>query len=184
MSVAGLTVSNPYQTTGSPANFLQVQQDFQQLGQDLQAGNLSQAQQDYTTLTAALPSDQQQSNNSPIAQAFTQLGQALQSGDLSTAQQAFSTIQQDIQQAQSAHGRHHHHSQNAQGANGSDQNSTIGQALSALGQALQSNNVTSAQQAFANLTQVLGEQFGTYLSNGTSSSTLSSGIGASLNVTA
>ena len=189
MSVTGIASNTSYQPSGSQNNFQQIQADFQQLGQDLQAGNLSQAQQDYATLTAALPSNQQQqqNNNNPIAQAFAQLGRALQSGDLATAQQAFATIQQDFQQNQGAQGgghHHHHHFQGAQGDSSSSQNSTIGQALSALGQALQSNNLTAAQQAFASLNQALESQLGTYVTNGSITSTSSPSTGSSLNVTA
>lgn len=182
MSVTGVTIPNLYPSSSGGKQFQQIQQDFQQLGQDLQSGNLSRAQQDYATLTSALPSNQQQNSNSPIAQAFAQLGQALQSGDLAKAQQAFSTIQQDIQQNQSTQGHHrHHHSQNAQSSSSSSQNSTIGQALSALNSALQSNNVSAAQQDFSSLTQAIESQFGTYLSNGSSASTAGSGTSLSVN---
>lgn len=188
MSVTGLGSGNLYQAPESQTNFQQIQSDFNQLGQDLQAGNLSQAQQDYATLTAALPSNQQQetsNNNSPIVQAFSQLGQALQSGDLTTAQQAFATIQQDFQQSQGAQGGHHrHHSHHAQSSSSSNQNSTIGQALSALGDALQSNNLTAAQQAFSTLNQDIEAQFGTYASNGSTNSASSATSGTGLNVSA
>ncbi|HUO34561.1 MAG TPA: hypothetical protein VMU43_06195 [Candidatus Acidoferrum sp.] len=184
MSVTGLSASSLYSAAGNQTGFQQIQQDFQQLGQDLQAGNLSQAQQDYATLTAALPANQQQNNNNPIAQAFAQLGQALQSGDLSTAQQAFATIQQDFQQNQGAQGHHRHHAHGNQGGGNSGQDSTIGQELSALGQALQNGDVNSAQQVFSSLTQILDEQFGTYVSNGFSASTASSTTGSTLNVSA
>lgn len=182
MSVAGVPIPNLYPSTSGENKFQQIQQDFQQLGQDLQSGNLSQAQQDYATLTAALPSNRQQNSNSPIAQAFAQLGQALQSGDLATAHQAFTTIQQDIQQGQATHGHHHHRGQGGRGSSSSSQSSTIGQALSALNSALQSNNITAAQQAFSSLTQAIESQFGTYQSNGASTSSASNG--ASLNVNA
>lgn len=182
MSVTGVTVPNLYPSSSGGNQLQQIQQDFQQLGQDLQSGNLSQAQQDYATLTAALPSNQQQNSNNPIAQAFAQLGQALQSGDLASAQQAFSTIQQDIQQGQSTHGHHHHRGQGGQGSSSSSQGSTIGQALSALNSALQSNNITAAQQAFSSLTQAIESQFGTYQSSGASAS--NSTNGTSLNVNA
>jgi hypothetical protein len=88
---------------------------FQALGQDLQAGNLSAAQADFTTIQQdaqqnpgqaqghrhhhqAGASSQQQPNNT-LLQAFGTLGQALQSGSLSSAQLAYSTLQTDLQQA-------------------------------------------------------------------------------------
>ena len=77
--------------------FQQVKGEFQQLGQDLQSGNLTKAQQDYATLSKNIPSAQQ-SANGPMAHDLGALGQALQSGNLTSAQQAYSTIQQDLTQ--------------------------------------------------------------------------------------
>ncbi len=74
-----------------------IQSEFQQLGQDLQTGNLSQAKTDYSTLSRNLPTAAQTSG--PISQAFGALGTALQSGNLTAAQSAYSTVQQDVQQA-------------------------------------------------------------------------------------
>src|SRR2546426_12545638 len=90
---------------GSPTPKQQFGQEFQQLGQDLQAGNLSQAQQDFASLAPNASNGTQ--GNGTIAQVLGSLGQALQSGNLSGAQQAFSTIQQDLQQLGSQ-GHHHH----------------------------------------------------------------------------
>ena len=102
MSTSGITSSMSSQMQ-------QIQQEFQQLGQDLQSGNLTAAQSDFTTLQNDLPqtsstsSSTSQSNN-PIAQAFSQLSQDLQSGNLTAAQQDYSTIQQDFQnQASQTH---------------------------------------------------------------------------------
>ena len=70
--------------------------DITQLGQDLQAGDLSAAQQDFTTLTTL-----GQNGPSKNGQVFQQaehvqdlqaVGQALQSGDLAAAQTAFTTL--------------------------------------------------------------------------------------------
>src|SRR5271170_944903 len=118
MSVTGISSSNllqSYFTQGAQNKFQQIQSQFQQLGQDLQAGNLAQAQSDFATLTQELPSAQQQTgaatstSTSSVAQAFQALGQDLQSGNLSAAQQDFATIQQDAQQASgSGHARHNH----------------------------------------------------------------------------
>lgn len=129
----------------------QFQQEFQQLGQDLQSGNLAAAQQDFVTLQQLGPqsssSSSTQSSN-PIATAFNQLAQDLQSGNLSAAQQDFSQIQQDFQsQAESTQGHHHHHH------GGGEAQSQIGQLFEQLGQALQSGNLSGAQQAFATLQQ-------------------------------
>lgn len=98
-----------------------LKQEFQQLGQDLAAGNLSAAQTDFSALqqgraqgsgasggaptgagstasagstTAARPGG---NVGNPVTQAFQQLAQDLKSGNLSAAQSDFSTLQQDLQ---------------------------------------------------------------------------------------
>jgi outer membrane protein assembly factor BamD (BamD/ComL family) len=77
------------------------QQTFQQLGQDLQSGNLSAAQSDLATLQKAI--SQTATTSDPVTQAFHQLATDLQSGNLSAAQKDFSTLQQDLQAS------HFHH---------------------------------------------------------------------------
>lgn len=89
MSIAGILTSNlsnlNSQTVISPQQ--QFKQELQQLGKDLQAGNLSAAQSDFATLQQEAPSSSTTSTQSsnPIVQAFKQLGQDLQSGNLSAA---------------------------------------------------------------------------------------------------
>jgi hypothetical protein len=100
-----------------------VSQELSQLGKDLQSGNTSSAQQDFTTLqndlqqqlnvaqsgghhhhhhveTSNQSSSQQASSQptNPISAAFGALTQFLQSGNLSGAQSAYSTLQSDLQQ--------------------------------------------------------------------------------------
>ena len=152
--------------------FQQFQQEFQQLGKDLQSGNLAQAQADFVTLQQSSPLAAQSTTassatsgaagGSPIAQAFNQLSQDLKSGNLSAAQQDFSTIQQDFQnsqtQGQGGAGHHHHHIHaEAQGAQSS---SPLAQLFAQLGQALQTGNLSSAQQAYSTLQQDF-QQFAT-----------------------
>jgi hypothetical protein len=62
MSISAISSSlfQPSITQSVQNKFQQIQSEFQQLGQDLQAGNLSQAQQDFVTLTQNLPGGQQQ----------------------------------------------------------------------------------------------------------------------------
>jgi len=154
MSVSGISSSSLYDTQSVQNSAQQFRQEFQQLGQDLQAGNLSAAQSDFTTLQnlSAQNSSATSQSNSPIAQAFSQLAKDLQSGNLSAAQQDFATIQQDFQnqaaqnQTQSTQGHHHHH----HGGGGS---SEISQLLSQLGTALQSGDLSTAQQAYSSLVQ-------------------------------
>jgi hypothetical protein len=157
MSVSGIFSSSfPNYNSQSIQNEMQkFQQEFQQLGQDLQSGNLSAAQADFATLQQLTPqsatTSSTQSSN-PIAQAFQQLSQDLQSGNVSAAQQDYTTIQQDMQSHAAAHGHHHH------GGGGGEQGE-ISQLLSELGQALQSGNLSSAQQAYSTLLQDF-QQFG------------------------
>jgi hypothetical protein len=113
---------NPQSATGTPSNFQQLKTEFQQLGQDLQSGNLTQAQQDYATLSQNVPSSGATAAN-PALQAFSQLGQDLQAGNLQAAQQDYATVQQDAQQQAAQvtghHGRHHHHSESSQSSSAS-----------------------------------------------------------------
>ena len=144
--------------------FQQFQQEFQQLGKDLQSGNLAQAQADFVTLQQSSPQAAQSSTastatsgaagGSPIAQAFNQLSQDLKSGNLSAAQQDFSTIQQDFQSAQTQgqQGGGHHHHIHAE-SQSSQSSSPLAQLFAQLGQALQTGNLSSAQQAYSTLQQ-------------------------------
>jgi hypothetical protein len=172
MSVSGISSSSLFNYSAQDVQnkMKQIQQEFQQLGQDLQSGNLSAAQADFATLQQLAPQNNSTSSaqsNSPIAQAFNQLSTDLQAGNLSAAQQDYSTIQQDFQnQAAQMHGPqmhgHHHH----RGGGGSG-TSAISQLLDQLGQALQSGNLSTAQQVFSTLQQEL-QQFSQ--NNGLSSS--------------
>lgn len=72
------------------AAWQQRRQDFQQLSQALQSGNLSGAQSAFAALSAGRSSQAASNPNS----LFSQLGQALQGGNLAAAQQAFAQIQQ------------------------------------------------------------------------------------------
>jgi hypothetical protein len=185
MSVSGISSSSwfNYENQNVQNRFQQFQQEFQQLGQDLQSGNLSAAQQDFATLQQLGPQNNSsvsaQSNN-PIAQAFNQLSQDLQSGNLSAAQQDYAQIQQDFQnqtsgqnQTAEVHHGHHHHV-------GGGESSEISQLFSQLGQDLQSGNLSSAQQTYNSLLQDL-QQFSPSNAQATepSSQTSSSGISVS-----
>jgi len=182
MSVSGISSSSlfDYNDQSIQNNRQQIQQEFQQLGQDLESGNLSAAQSDFATLQQLMPQNNSAAatqNNNPIAQAFQQLAQDLQSGNLSAAQQDYTTIQQDFQnqvaqagsqfsQSQGVHGHHHHH------GGGDNDESEIGQLFDQLGQALQSGDLSTAQQVFSTLQQDF-QQFSP--ANGLSSSQASSG---------
>jgi hypothetical protein len=144
--------------------FQQIRSEFKQLGQDLQAGNLAQAQSDFTTLSRNLSSVLQNNTSTthattansanPVVQAFAKLGQDLQSGNLQAAQQDFTTIQQDAPQntAQvSGHHHHHHHAESSNNSFSSQQSSSLAQDFSQLANSLQSGNLSAAQSAFSTL---------------------------------
>jgi outer membrane protein assembly factor BamD (BamD/ComL family) len=181
MSVSGISTASlyNYNQQNSQNSLQQIQRTFQQLGQDLQSGNLSAAQSDFATLQKLVPqlnataSSTSQSDN-PIAQAFTQLAKDLQSGNLSAAQQDFATIQQDFKnqatqsQTQAPQGHHHHH-----GGGGS---SEISQLLDQLGTALESGNLASAQSAFTALQQQFQQSAPATGSQPASSQSASTGV--------
>ncbi|MGA8493617.1 MAG: hypothetical protein WB711_24560 [Terriglobales bacterium] len=154
MSVSGISSSSLFdllESASAQNPKQQVQQEIQQLGKDLSAGNLSAAQADFATLQKNDPQAStatSSTSNNPIAQAFQQLAQDLQSGNLSGAQQDFSTLQQDLQ----SQGSGHHHHSHAQDSNSAQQN-PIAQLFTELGQALQSGNLSAAQQAYTTLQQ-------------------------------
>jgi len=175
MSISGIASSSlfTYLTKNVQQQF---QQEFQQLGQDLGSGNLSAAQSDFATLQQDVPgggsastttsTSSSSQSSSPIAQAFSQLASDLQSGNLSAAQSDYSTIQQDLQSmaapSQQTYGHHHHHH---------DEDSQISQLFSQLGSALQSGNLTTAQQVYSTLQQDLVGSTSTSTSSSTPSST-------------
>ncbi len=161
MSVSGVSSSSSLSESLQmwQARAQKIQSEFQQLGQDLQAGNLTQAQSDFSSLTRNISSPQQ--SNSPLAQAFSALGSALQSGNVSAAQQAYATLQQDVQQTGQGH-HHHHHAGDSSGTPNSSTGSTLSQLFSSLGTALVSGNLSAAQTAYSTLSQDL-QQLGSGL---------------------
>ena len=170
MSLSGISTSSLFNyetpTTQNQTKLQQFQQEFKQLGEDLQSGNLSAAQSDFATLQQAQPQNGTTSSASsnPLQQAFHQLAQDLQSVNLSGAQQDDANIQQDFQsQAIHAHGHHHHH--------GGGEMNQINQTFEQLGQALQSGDISSAQQAYSTLQedQQLGVSSQTGSTNGAAS---------------
>jgi outer membrane protein assembly factor BamD (BamD/ComL family) len=183
---AALNTQNTHSSHSAPSTFQQVKTEFQQLGQDLQSGNLTQAQSDFTTLSQDLPSASQSSTN-PVLQAFAKLGQDLQAGNLRAAQQDYATVQQDAQQIASQVGGHHrhHHQQAERSQSSSQQANPIAQAFGTLAQDLQAGNLSGAQSAFATLQNDL-QQIGGFVavgSKGSSGAAATTGAG-SLNVTA
>jgi hypothetical protein len=188
---AGLNhnTQNTQTAQNTPSTFQQIKAEFEQLGQDLQSGNLTQAQQDFTNLSQNIPGASQTGSN-PVLQALTQLGKDLQAGNLQAAQQDYSTVQQDAEQiaaqVRGHHGRHHHHTESSQSSSSiSQQANPIAQAFSTLAQDLQAGNLSGAQSAFAALANDL-QQIGGLVtggSNGASGTAAPPGAGR-LNVSA
>jgi outer membrane protein assembly factor BamD (BamD/ComL family) len=156
--ISSATTPNPHKQ--------QVKQGFQLLGQDLQSGNLSQAQSDFASLQQLLPGGRQSSqltpvssaqSSNPLATAVSQLAQDLKSGNLTAAQSDFATVQQNLQQAGpqagAAHGHHHHHQSDGDSGQSSGQQNPISTMFGQLGQDLQSGNLSAAQQAYSSLQQ-------------------------------
>ena len=109
-AIPSSTFSQPISATNKT-----YQQDFAQLGQDLKSGNLSAAQQDYTTLQRDL---QNRADPAPrlhrhlhvgggpvpapdenTSQLLAQLGQDLSSGSISAAQRAYSQLLAQLPQS-------------------------------------------------------------------------------------
>lgn len=174
MSVSAISSSNTYPVQNYQSQFQKVKNDFQQLGKDLQSGNLSQAQADFATLQSDRPAGQS-SSSSPVSNDLNNLGQALQSGNLSQAQQAYSSVQQDVQQNVQQGGGHHHHHHHGGGGHDSSQGasatqSELSQAFTDLGKQLQAGNLSAAQQAYATIQTDL-QQFGSTSGTNNSSTT-------------
>lgn len=86
--------------------YQQRKADIKQLGQDLSSGNIANAQQDISALTALGQGGPFKSGNpfnkSGREQDFAAIGQALQSGDLAGAQQAFAELEATFQKHQTS----------------------------------------------------------------------------------
>ncbi len=143
MTISHISTTSPLPPSGprTPTNPQQFQQAFQKLGSDLENGNLSAANQDFTAL-------QQQNNPSltpsgPIAQTFQQLGQDLKSANLPAADADYANLKQDFQSDPT----HNDHQFPVHGGVGA------GQGFQQSGQAPPSGDVASAQAAYNSLLQ-------------------------------
>jgi hypothetical protein len=153
-------------------NYQQIRSDFKSLQNDLQSGNLANAQTDFATLLNDAPqlNNQLQSGAAATGAATTSqssalnaLSTSLQAGDLTGAQSALTSLGQSFGGGQSVfnssgqvhhHHRHHHHHDNDQDSSPSglaSGNQAIQSDFQALSSALQSGNIASAQQALAQL---------------------------------
>ena len=94
--------------------------------------------------TSGLSQTDSQSSINQLRQSFRQLASSLQSGDLAGAQKAFSTIETLLQSNQSS-------SQSSAVQSASATNTPVQNDLAALGQALNSGDLTTAQSDFSKL---------------------------------
>lgn len=182
-AITGNSLFAGFASTAVQNKFQQIQHEFQQLGQDLQSGNLSQAQSDFAALQPYLPGQQQSvasatqadsQNTNPVLQTISKLGQDLKAGNLSAAQSDFTTLQQDLQQQGAVSGHRHHHRPQPGSPQESGQQNGVATLFGNLSQELQSGNLTAAQQTYSALQQDF-LQFtsgnGSASSSGSSSST-------------
>jgi hypothetical protein len=101
-----MSISSASSSVSGTSQWQQQKSSLGQLSGALKSGNLSAAQQAFTSLSANNPAANDP--NSPLGK----LGAALQSGNMSAAQQAFSTMQTSAtSQASSTQGAGHYHHQ-------------------------------------------------------------------------
>ena len=157
MSVAGIFSSSlmnylapgvQSKTQAAQSSTSQFQQEFQQLGQDLQSGNLSSAQADFQGLQgrlalkprallrrAEVPLLRSSINSPRISSTKTEIPQLR-----SRTTPQFSRLAK----RKTADGHHHHH-------HGGGSENAVSQSLDQIGQALQAGNLSAAQQAYSSL---------------------------------
>ncbi|HZD30141.1 MAG TPA: hypothetical protein VE779_00625, partial [Candidatus Angelobacter sp.] len=161
MSVAGI-LSTAALSAGSQlfqSRTQKMKSEFQQLGTDLQSGNLSAAQSDFATLQKLQPQSSTSSSSqsgSTISQDFTQLATDLKAGNTTAAQQDYTKLQQDFQsQGTQTHHHHHHHASGS--SDDSSQSDAASQLFTQLGSALQSGNLSAAQTAYSTMLQTFAQ---------------------------
>ncbi len=99
IAMLGASALESMVSNSSQTRFQKFKQEFQQLGQDLQSGNVSKAQSDLALLDPSAASGSSSSvRPGLVSQGFSQLAQDLQSGNLTAAQSDYATLQQDLQQ--------------------------------------------------------------------------------------
>jgi hypothetical protein len=150
MSVAAISTSSFLPGNSNPPhNNARFGEEIRQLGQDLQSGNLSAAQQDFSTLQQDGPSGgaSPAHSNNPVSQAFQQLSVDLQAGNLAGAQQSSSNIEHDFSNWSRSQ------SDSLQGFDSSSGSPIQANPLFLeLGQELQTGTLSTAQQSYTALT--------------------------------
>jgi len=109
MSVSGISSTTDLSQAMSPqGKFQKLKNSLLLLGQALQSGSLSVAEQAFATLKQMMPNMAAVSQNdqNPLIADLNAVGKAVQSGDLSTAKSAFAKLQLDVQKVRKANYRH------------------------------------------------------------------------------
>ena len=113
MNVSSIA-SNLSQVNPQGMETLQRSKEMQALQNDLQAGNLAGAQQDFAALQQKLQNaGQSTAGSSEVGKDFPSLQSALRAGDITSAKQALAAQGKNIPQTNQANGKHqhsHHHS--------------------------------------------------------------------------
>ena len=129
MSITGIASTAFAHLANVQHNYQKVQSEFKQLGQDLQSGNLAQAQADFVVLSQSLATNQQ-------------TGSVNSAGPSPSTPPNFVAPNAVTQPAQNDPTSASHHKLHFR------------QALSQLGQALQAGDLSAAQQAFATMESI------------------------------
>jgi hypothetical protein len=196
MSVSNIA-SNSDQINQIASVRKQRQQDFKELSNALQTGDLSAAQDAFSALqqlfsppasNSQTQTSQQISGRDSVTADISALGQALQSGDLTTAQTDFSQLQKDIQSIGQKH--HHHHKASASAQDTSTTATSSGNGLDQLLASLTASNTSSTDstasstgtrlQQLMSLLQTLQASAGTKVDT----SSVQTLLGSSINVSA
>ncbi len=163
--------------------FQPIKTNLRQLAANLRAGDLTQAQSDYATLSNDIAASQLQGNET-LAQDLSVVGAALEAGNLADAQAAFKTLAHDMRQL--ARVRHHHHEPRNGGALPVDigerpASGPIADAFKTLKAALKSGNIDEAKEAYTTVRQFL-QEFRLNADAVTSDSTAAPAPGSNLNL--
>ena len=164
MSISGISSDPTVSQNYASSPFQQVRKDFAALGKALNSGDLQGAQSAFQTLQTDMQAAGQSGTgaNSQFSTDLGAVGAALfptsGQGSITAAQTAFNALQSDMQQAQQTQKAHHHHHHHHGGGTQNAQNTTSNPLsdLAAIGNALQSGNLSGAQSAFQTLQQDMG----------------------------
>jgi soluble cytochrome b562 len=124
MTIGNVSSSQNFQAVNAQKRGGQFRQDFDDLSQALQSGDLSGAQTAFASIEQMRPDNNvtqatsansaTQPVNGPLRADMDALSKALKSGDLKGAQDAFKQLQQDAQAVRQSRPHHHHHATAAQ----------------------------------------------------------------------